>query len=327
MSDEHERLRAVVIAENLAKTSRVERSCEAVVVNQAIREFEAIRNDLRGLFCALEWARNDAIGLEVEIGHAFRLALHAFHALGGERPFLVGTLPFVALGGYAVPQEIQLHTRQFIPMNDINERLRLPSPAPKPLGLAFDGGTLWMASRETHRLYAIDAATWTVNDEAQAPGGPFGMTIVGDDLRVVIGFGENDHDRYICNFVPGRGFKNDRIPCPDLTGAHLAFDGDELFLSQAAYRRILALDGDGNVTREISLDRTPLGMVIVEGRFHLITSDEEFENLHHTVVDARGEVPRFEALASIPFDARGLTFDGSQFWTSHRDENQIVTFT
>lgn len=212
-------------------------------------------------------------------------------------------------------------------MKDISEQLRLPSPAPKPLGLAFDGGTLWMASRETHWLYAIDAASWTVRDEAQAPGGPFGMTIVGDELRVVIGQGENDHDRYIYRFIPGHGFKNERLECPDLTGAHLAFDGDVLFLSQASYRKILALDAQGNPTREIPLERVPLGMTIVDGRFYLLTSDAEFENMQFTVVDAHGETPRTETLASIPFDARGLTYDGSRFWTSHRDENQIVAFT
>jgi hypothetical protein len=212
-------------------------------------------------------------------------------------------------------------------MNEITEQLRLASPAPKPLGLAFDGGTLWMASRETHRLYAIDAATWTVRDEAQAPGGPFGMTVVGEELRVVIGHGENDHDRYIYRFIPGHGFKDERLECPDLTGAHVAFDGDTLFLSQASYRKILALDAQGNITREIALERVPLGMTIVDGRFHLVTSDAEFENLQLDTVDARGESPKFETLAAIPFDARGLTYDGSRFWTSHRDENQIVAFT
>jgi hypothetical protein len=211
-------------------------------------------------------------------------------------------------------------------MNEITEIRRLPSPAPKPLGLVFDGTTLWMASRETHRLYAIDAAAWTARDEGKAPGGPFGMTMVGDELRVVIGLGENEDDRYIYRFVPGHGFKSDRIACPDLTGAHVAFDGDVLFLTQAHYRRILALDAQGGVTREINLDRVPLGMTIVEARFYLVTSDEEFENLQFTAVDARGEVPRISALASIPFDARGLTFDGSRFWTSHRDNNEIVAF-
>lgn len=212
-------------------------------------------------------------------------------------------------------------------MKEITEERRLPSPAPKPLGLACDGPTLWMASRETHRLYAIDAATWTVRDEAQAPGGPFGMTVVGDEVRVVIGHDEKDFDRYIYRFVPGHGFKNDRIACPDLTGSHLGFDGDVLFLSQASYRKILALDAQGSVTREIPLERVPLGMTIVDGRFHLLTSDDEFENMQLTIVDARGETPAVEAAASIPFDARGLAFDGTRFWASDRDNNEIVAFT
>ena len=211
-------------------------------------------------------------------------------------------------------------------MNPIAEELRLPSPAPLPLGLACDGTTLWMASRETHRLYAINALTWTVGDEEQAPGGPFGMTMVGDELRVVVGLGEKDNDRYIYRFIPGHGFKNDRMPCPDLTGAHVAFDGDTLFLSQAHYRRILALDGHGAVLREIPIRRTPLGMTIFDGCFYLITGDEEFENLEFWRVNARDESPKVDVLASIPFDARGLSYDGTRFWTSHRDNNEIVAF-
>ncbi len=208
---------------------------------------------------------------------------------------------------------------------EITEDLRLLSPAPKPLGLAFDGGVLWMASRETHRLYAIDTATWTVREETEAPGGPFGMTIVGDELRVVIGQGEED-DRYIYRFLPGRGFKSERLECPDFTGSHLAFDGDTLFLSQAGNGRIVALDNQGAILHEIPLERVPLGMTVVEGCFYLATSDAEFENMQLTKVDARDKTPKITTLADIPFDARGLTYDGTRFWTSHRDNNEIVAF-
>jgi hypothetical protein len=183
-----------------------------------------------------------------------------------------------------------------------------------------------MASRETNRLYAINASAWTARDEGEAPGGPFGMAFVGDDLRVIIGLGDNQNDRYIYRFVPGHGFK-ERMACPDFTGAHLAFDGDVLFVSQASYRRILALDAEGVVTHEIPLNRTPVGMTIVEGLFYLVTTDDEFENVQFTKVDAHGETPRITTLASIPFDARGLAFDGSRFWTCHRDNNEIVAFT
>lgn len=68
-------------------------------------------------------------------------------------------------------------------------------------------------------------------------------------------------------------------------------------------------------------------MVIIDGVFHLITDDKNFKNLQLTTVDARGEMPRVTSLASIPFTARGLTFDGKRFWTADRRNNEIVTFT
>jgi hypothetical protein len=210
-------------------------------------------------------------------------------------------------------------------LQDISEVLRLPSPAPKPMGLAHDGETLWMTSRETFRLYAIDPKKWTVKEEAQLPGKPTGITMLGDELRVILGFGDAD-DRYIYRYIPGHGLKNDRVACPDMTGSHLGYDGDTIFLSQAAYTRILALDGRGKVLREIPLPRKPLGMTISGGCFYLVTGDAESENLQFCNVDAHGEKPVVTTYAAIPFAARGLAFDGSRFWTSDRDNNQIVAF-
>ena len=50
-------------------------------------------------------------------------------------------------------------------MKNVEELLRLPSPAPYPQALAFDGESLWFSSRETRRLYALDPKTWTLRDE------------------------------------------------------------------------------------------------------------------------------------------------------------------
>jgi hypothetical protein len=208
----------------------------------------------------------------------------------------------------------------------ITEILRLPSPGPEPLGLAFDGTALWIASREAHLIYAVNPATWTVREEAQVPGAPFGITVVGIELRVVVGFGEDDDDRYIYRFVPGHHFKTDRIACPDLSGAHLAFDGESLYLSQAHNRKILKLDSHGAVVREISLDRVPVGMTVIDGMFYLVTCEKDFKNPQLTTVDIQGETPRVALLAPIPFGARGLTFDGARFWTSDRRANEIVAF-
>jgi hypothetical protein len=207
----------------------------------------------------------------------------------------------------------------------IDEVLRLPAPGPEPLGLAFQGTTLWIACREAYRLYAMDPATWIVSEEAPAPGAPFGITTVGVELRAVIGFGEDDDDRYIYRFIPGHGFRSERIECPDLSGVHLAYDGDTLFLSQAHNKRILSLDRHGAIIREIRLERRPLGMTIIDGLFYLVTDDDS-KNLELTTVDARGEVPQVASLAAIPFVARGLAYDGSRLWTGDRNRNEIVAF-
>ncbi len=202
--------------------------------------------------------------------------------------------------------------------------MRYPAPGPEPLGLAVDGATLWISSREAHRLYAIDSATWIVREAFETPGAPFGIAGSGDVFRVVIGFGHDDDDRYIYRFVPGRGFENGRVACPDLSGAFVAFDDDTLYLSQAHNKKILALGDRGAVLREIDLERRPVGMTAFGGTFYLVTVDEEWKNTELTAMDARGESPRITALASIPFGARGLAFDGQRFWTSHRAVNEIV---
>ena len=211
-------------------------------------------------------------------------------------------------------------------MKDINEALRLPSPAPRPQALAFDGEKLWMGSIATDRVYAINPRQWTVIEEDRVPGKPWGMTVVGDELRVVCGIGEDD-DRVIKRFVPGHGFKSkDSIECPDATGSQLSYDGTWLYLSQWYNRRILGLDETGNVVREIQVPHQICGQCFADGHFYLVTTEDESTNEYFlTRVSANGET-HSEDLARIPFAARALAFDGSRFWTNHREANQIVAF-
>jgi hypothetical protein len=212
-------------------------------------------------------------------------------------------------------------------MNDISELLRLPSPAPRPQALAYDGTVLWMGSIETRRLYAIDPSKWTLVDETQTTVLPWGMTVVGDELRVVCGEGAED-DRYVRRFIPGHGLRDDgRFACPEHTGSQLSYDGDFLYLSQWYRRRILQLDDAGRVLREIPLNHQVCGQVIVSGKFYLVTTEDESTNDYWlTRVDAHGEKPVCEDLARIPFGARSLTFDGERFWTNHRENNETVAF-
>ncbi|MBV9333086.1 MAG: hypothetical protein JO146_03685, partial [Candidatus Eremiobacteraeota bacterium] len=116
------------------------------------------------------------------------------------------------------------------------------------------------------------------------------------------------------------------IDCPDATGSQLSYDGSWLYLSQWYNRRILGLDDQGNIVRQIEVPHQICGQCYVDGSFYLVTTDDEDTGEYLlTRVSANGD-HRSEDLARIPFAARALAFDGSRFWTNHREANEIVAF-
>jgi hypothetical protein len=212
-------------------------------------------------------------------------------------------------------------------MKDIREIQRLKSPASKPQSLAWDGSTLWMGSKETKRIYAIDPVAWTVGWEVAALGTPWGMTVVGKELRVLCGETANDN-RIVRRCIPRQGFDvTFSLPCPDDTGSHLSFDGSRLYVSQWYPRKLIELLPDGKIGRVIVVPHEVVGQVYVDGCFYLVTTDdEETTDYWLTRVDPRPVTPKIDDLARIPFAACALTFDGKNFWTNHREQNQIVCF-
>ena len=212
-------------------------------------------------------------------------------------------------------------------MANILELKRLPSPAPKPQSLAWDGATLWMGSRETKRIYAINPAQASVGGECAAPDVPWGLAAVQGELRVVCGEGQDDI-RFIRRCLPGHGFDGRfRVPCPDGKGSHLGWDGRTLWLSQWYPKKLIALGTEGQVERVIQIPHEIVGQVIVGGLFYLVTTDnEESDDYFLTRVDPRPALPRVDVLIRLGFSARGLTFDGENFWSNHREANQIVSF-
>lgn len=213
-------------------------------------------------------------------------------------------------------------------MHDVHETMRLPSPAPRPQSIAFDGEKLWMGSIETNRIYAIDPHHWTVSEEERAPGKPYGIAVVGDELRVICAQGDED-SRVIRRFVPGHGFKDsDALACPDDTGSQLSYDGVRLYVSQWYNKRILGIDERGSVVRTIPAPRGICGQCFFDGAFYVLnTDDEESTDYFLTRIVVNGGQPNVEDLARVPFAARALAHDGSRFWTNHREHNQIVAFT
>lgn len=212
-------------------------------------------------------------------------------------------------------------------MKMITEVSRMLSPAPRPQGLAFDGETLWMGSLDTCRIYGLDPLHWTVREETVAPGKPYGITVMGDELRVLLSEGPEDH-RVIRKYIPGHGFKEGPIPCPDDTGSQLGYDGDRLYVSQWYNKRIVSMDLDGHVGTVIEAPHGICGQVIVGGVFYVLgTDDEETDEYFLTRIDARDGRPKADDIARVNFQGRALAYDGTRFWSNHREQNEIVAFT
>jgi hypothetical protein len=213
-------------------------------------------------------------------------------------------------------------------MKTITEVSRRLSPAPRPQSLAFDGETLWMGSIETCRIYGIDPLHWTVREEMKAPGKPWGITVMGDELRVLLGMGDEDN-RIIRKYIPGHGFKMEgEIACPEDTGSQLGYDGDRLYVSQWYNKRILSLDEKGHIGSVIEAPHGICGQVIVGGVFYVLGTDDEHTNEYFlTRIDARNDKPKVEDVARVEFQGRALAFDGTRFWSNHREQHEIVAFT
>jgi hypothetical protein len=212
-------------------------------------------------------------------------------------------------------------------LSTIIERARFPSPAAAPQALAWNGGKLWMGSRDLRRIYVIDPREWKVLEEKEPPGIPWAAVATNGTLCFTIGEGPDD-DRYIRRFVPGVGFsEEDKIACPEFTGSYLSYDGKHLYLSQWYKHRILKLDAGGNIIRIIDIGTEVSGHAFVDGMIYVLRGTEQNgESWTIARLGPQEETPEVEDIAVVPFACRSLTFDGTNFWSNYRAKDTIISF-
>lgn len=212
-------------------------------------------------------------------------------------------------------------------MNTIKEIKRLPSPAQLPQALAWDGTHLWVGSLATKEIHKIDTESWKSIWNTPAPGNPFGMVWFQEELRVLCGETSEDN-RFIRRLIPGHGFDTQfKIACPDDTGSQLSYDGKELHVSQWYNRQVHTLGQGGQVKRTLSFAHGICGQVFIGNVLYLATTDDEATDEYFlTRIDLSQPEPKAEDIALIPFKARSLTFDGTNFWTNHREKHETVCF-
>lgn len=209
----------------------------------------------------------------------------------------------------------------------IRERERFRSPIPTPQALAWHNNLLWVGSRDTRRICAIDVKTRRIVEEADAPGIPWAAVGVNGTIRFTLGEGPED-DRYIRRFIPGQGFlPKEKISCPEFTGSYLSYDGQHLYLSQWYKQRILRLDANGNIEKSIEVGAEISGHVFVNGLIYVLRGTEKnAESWQIARVHPGEENPMVEDLATVSFACRSLTFDGENFWSNYRAQDTIICF-
>ncbi|MBD5606052.1 MAG: hypothetical protein IAI48_13340 [Candidatus Eremiobacteraeota bacterium] len=209
----------------------------------------------------------------------------------------------------------------------VAELVRIPSPAPAPQALAHDGEHLWIGSFETSRIYGLDPIHGTVFEQTSAPGRPIGATMLGDEMRFVIGDGDTD-DRTIRRYVPGHGFKSsDVLPCPDATGSFLAYDGTDLWLSQRHLERVHRLDAHGAPARTIDVGEEIIGLAWSGERLYCsLWLGSKTGRCRIGYVVPSSPAPALVVVATLPFVGVSLACDGERFWTNDFKANEIVAY-
>ncbi|HTU69569.1 MAG TPA: hypothetical protein VMF11_04535 [Candidatus Baltobacteraceae bacterium] len=209
-------------------------------------------------------------------------------------------------------------------LKPIVETDRLVSPSPEPHSIAVHGPDAWVASRATRRIDVMSRYVWRKYDEIEPPGMPWGMNYGGGSL--VMTCGEEDDNRRVRRYILGEGFDELVIEAPDDAGSHLALYGGRVLLGQWYNKRLLLLNDNGTVAQRWTTPHEICGVAVIDDVAILLgTDDEETEDYFITRLDLRTAAA--EDLARVPFRARGLAWDGSRFWTNHREADRTVTFT
>ncbi len=93
------------------------------------------------------------------------------------------------------------------------------------------------------------------------------------------------------------------------------------------------LDNSGTILRTIEVGAEICGHTFANGMLYVLRGREnadvpgKAEEWRLARLNVREKTPQVEDLATIPFAARSLTFDGRKFWSNHRAANELVSFT
>jgi hypothetical protein len=215
-------------------------------------------------------------------------------------------------------------------MRSIHELRRVASPVQRPHSLAWDGQRFFVSSIAERSLSALHP-DFRVQWQVSAPGTPWGTCFADDCLYSLCGEGPDDM-RYLrqCSLEPGVGYDPEwRLAAPEDTGSQLSWHAQQLHLSQWYRKQVLALDlavpegSEPRVQRTLSCPHGVAGHVFAHGALWVLGTDAE-QTTDYFLTRMDPTTGAHSTVAQVPFQARGLAFDGESLWTCHREAQQLV---
>jgi hypothetical protein len=80
------------------------------------------------------------------------------------------------------------------------------------------------------------------------------------------------------------------------------------------------------VTHTLEVGAHIAGFTFAQGELYVLRGDEATCDWRFAHIALRGGEPQITDLATIPFQCRSLTYDGSRFWTNDREAATLVAF-
>ncbi|MEA3445008.1 MAG: transglutaminase domain-containing protein [Bacteroidota bacterium] len=202
---------------------------------------------------------------------------------------------------------------------------KISCPAKHSTGLTFDGKNLWMADRETDKIYCIDPATGNVLRHIESPAyWPMGLAWDGTnlwnaDIRGRSDIAEN-YDGMIHKIDPETGNILKTLQAPSTCPRGLAWDGKYLWCCDNRSDKIIQFSTkDGTTINSFpSPSSNPRGITF-DGKY-LWVSDPTKDEIY--MIDPATGFVIIIASAPGPY-TRGITFANDHLWTTDFETNLI----
>ena len=209
-------------------------------------------------------------------------------------------------------------------LQPIVELDRLVSVSAQPHAIAVDGDTIYVSSRATQGIDIIDRTGWNKRAAIDTPGMPWGMTFGDGELVMTCGETPDDYRR-IRRYVPQRGFRDGFMACPDDTGSHLALYQNRVLLAQWYNKVLLHIDDEVGILRRYDAPHGIAGVATVGDDAYILGTDDEDAG-EYWITRLSLLTGHAEDVATVPFHARGLAWDGQRFWTNFREGDRVIAF-